>query len=74
MGVDEKHISLSQYRLAVVRVDRPTLIVPFTRAEHVLVARLQNQLWDELQAEITPPILVCLHLVQLVAVPNFTEG
>lgn len=52
LGVEEKHIAFSPYHPAVVSVDHPTLVVPFTRPEHVLAAHLQSELWGELQSEI----------------------
>lgn len=51
LNTDEKHISFSKYRPMVVSVDNPTLIIPFTRSEHVLAARLNAELWPELMAE-----------------------
>jgi len=51
LNIDEKHLSFSKYRPMVVSVDNPTLIIPFTRAEHVLAARLNAGLWSELMAE-----------------------
>jgi len=35
----------------VVSVDNPTLIIPFTRVEHVLEARLNADLWPDLMSE-----------------------
>ncbi|HVL00906.1 MAG TPA: PhzF family phenazine biosynthesis isomerase [Dongiaceae bacterium] len=52
LNTEEKHISYSKYRPMVVSVDNPTLIIPFTRAEHVLAARLNVDLWPELMSEI----------------------
>jgi trans-2,3-dihydro-3-hydroxyanthranilate isomerase len=51
LSTDERHISFSKYRPMVVSVDNPTLIVPFTRAEHVLAARLNVDAWSELLSE-----------------------
>lgn len=51
LNTDEKHMSFSKYRPMVVSVDNPTLIIPFTRAEHVLAARLNADMWPELMAE-----------------------
>ena len=48
LNTGEKHISFSKYRPAVVSVDTPTLIVPFTRPEHVLAASLNHDRWAEL--------------------------
>lgn len=51
LNTDEKHISYSKYRPMVVNVDNPTLIIPFTRSEHVLAARLNAEVWPELMSE-----------------------
>jgi trans-2,3-dihydro-3-hydroxyanthranilate isomerase len=51
LNTEEKHISFSKYRPMVVSVDNPTLIIPFTRAEHVLAARLNVDSWTELMSE-----------------------
>ncbi len=51
LNTEEKHISYSKYRPMVVSVDNPTLIIPFTRAEHVQAARLNPESWAELMAE-----------------------
>lgn len=51
LGIDEKHISFSKYRPMVVSVDNPTLIIPFTRAEHVQAAKLNSESWSELLSE-----------------------
>lgn len=51
LNTEEKHISFSKYRPMVVSVDNPTLIIPFTRAEHVLAARLNADSWAELMSE-----------------------
>lgn len=52
LNTEEKHITFSKYRPMVVSIDRPTLIVPFTRAEHVLHATLDEALWQDLLSEI----------------------
>lgn len=51
LNIDEKHISFSKYRPMVVSVDNPTLIIPFTRAEHVQAAKLNADSWAELLSE-----------------------
>ena len=51
LNIDEKHLSFSKYRPMVVSVDNPTLIVPLTKAEHVLAANLNADLWTELLSE-----------------------
>lgn len=51
LNTEERHIAYSKYRPMVVNVDNPTLIIPFTRSEHVLAARLNTELWPELMAE-----------------------
>ena len=48
LNTDEKHISFSKYSPMVVCVDKPTLIVPFTKPEHVLTASLNTGYWDAL--------------------------
>ena len=52
LSLDEKHISYSKFRPMVVSVDRPILVVPFTKADHVLNARLNTSGWGNLQAEV----------------------
>ncbi|NPU94721.1 MAG: PhzF family phenazine biosynthesis protein [Gammaproteobacteria bacterium] len=51
LNIDEKHMSFSKYRPMVVSVDNPTLIIPFTRAEHVQAAKLNSESWSELLSE-----------------------
>lgn len=51
LNTDEKHISFSKYKPLVVSVDTPTLIVPFTRPEHVLAANLNHDLWNAMLGE-----------------------
>ncbi len=48
LNIDEKHISFSKYKPMVVSVDKPTLIVPFTKPEHVLAASLNADRWSDL--------------------------
>ncbi|MCG8394786.1 MAG: PhzF family phenazine biosynthesis protein [Pseudomonadales bacterium] len=52
LNIDEKHISFSKYKPMVVSVDTPTLIVPFTRPEHVLAASLNAERWGELFGDV----------------------
>ncbi|WP_299595065.1 PhzF family phenazine biosynthesis protein [uncultured Microbulbifer sp.] len=52
LNTEEKHISFSKYKPLVVSVDTPTLIVPFTRPEHVLAASLNHERWSELLGEL----------------------
>lgn len=51
LNTEEKHIAYSKYRPMVVSVDHPTMIIPFTRAEHVLAVRLNPELWNDLMSE-----------------------
>ena len=52
LNTEEKHITFSKYKPLVVSVDSPTLIVPFTRPEHVLTASLNHDRWVELLGEL----------------------
>ncbi|QKX16183.1 PhzF family phenazine biosynthesis protein [Microbulbifer sp. YPW1] len=52
LNTAEKHISFSKYKPLVVSVDTPTLIVPFTRPEHVLAASLNHERWNALLGDI----------------------
>lgn len=52
LHVNEKHINYSKFRPMMASVDHPVLIVPLTRTEHVLSARLQTDAWSELLAEV----------------------
>ncbi len=52
LGTQARHINYSKYKPRVVSVDRPTLVVPFTRPEHVLAATLDPKGWNELYGEI----------------------
>lgn len=52
LNIDEKHIAFSKYRPLVVSVDTPTLMVPFTRPEHVLAASLNPDHWAELCGDV----------------------
>ncbi|WP_197023825.1 PhzF family phenazine biosynthesis protein [Microbulbifer sp. HZ11] len=51
LNTEEKHITFSKYKPLVVSVDTPTLIVPFTRPEHVLAASLNHDHWGALLGE-----------------------
>lgn len=52
LNIDEKHISFSKYKPMVVSVDHPTLIVPFTKPEHVLAASLNPERWADLFGDV----------------------
>ncbi len=52
LGIEEKHLRFSKYRPLGVSINRPTLVVPLTRHEHVLAARLQPEHWSELLSSI----------------------
>ncbi|WP_231758438.1 PhzF family phenazine biosynthesis protein [Microbulbifer elongatus] len=52
LNTEEKHITFSKYKPLVVSVDTPTLIVPFTRAEHVLAASLHHDHWNALLGDL----------------------
>lgn len=52
LNIDEKHIAFSKYKPMVVSVDTPTLIVPFTRPEHVIAASLNHGYWAELSGDV----------------------
>ena len=52
LNTEEKHIAFSKYKPMVVSVDRPTLIVPFTRPEHVIAASLNQERWTELLGDV----------------------
>lgn len=52
LNTDEKHISFSKYKPMVVSVDKPTLIVPFTKPEHVLSASLNTGYWEALSGHV----------------------
>ena len=52
LNTDERHISFSKYKPMVVSVDHPVLVIPFTRAEHVLAASLNLAHWAELAGHV----------------------
>lgn len=52
LNVDVKHLSYSRYKPRLVSVDSPVLVVPMTRPEHVLSARLNPNQWSSLLAEV----------------------
>lgn len=57
LNTDERHISFSKYKPLIVSVDRPVLIIPFTRPEHVLAASLNTARWAELAGHVYTPQL-----------------
>lgn len=52
LNIEEKHLSYSKYKPLLVSIDHPILIVPVTKAEHVLEARLNSSEWSELLSDI----------------------
>lgn len=52
LNTEERHIAFSRYKPMVVSVDRPVLIIPFTRPEHVLAASLSPERWAGLAGEV----------------------
>ncbi|RLT93969.1 PhzF family phenazine biosynthesis protein [Ketobacter sp.] len=52
LNIDVKHLAYSRYKPRLVSVDSPVLVVPVTRPEHILGARLNTGLWSTLLAEI----------------------
>ena len=52
LRIDVKHLSYSRYKPKLVSVDSPVLVVPVTRPEHVLSARLDPNQWSSLLAEV----------------------
>ena len=52
LAVDVKHLAYARYKPRLVRVDTPVLVVPMTRPEHVLAARLDSGRWSSLLSEI----------------------
>ena len=52
LTLDVKHLSYARYKPRLVRVDTPVLVVPLTRPEHVLAARLDTQQWSSLLSEL----------------------
>ena len=52
LTIDVKHLSYSRYKPRLVSVDSPVLVVPVTRPEHVLSARLDPKQWSSLLAEV----------------------
>ncbi|RLU04044.1 MAG: PhzF family phenazine biosynthesis protein [Ketobacter sp.] len=51
-NIDVKHLAYSRYKPRLVSVDSPVLVVPMTRPEHVLRARLNPNQWSSLLAEV----------------------
>jgi trans-2,3-dihydro-3-hydroxyanthranilate isomerase len=52
LNTDAKHISFSKYKPLLVSVDRPILVVPFTKHEHILKVCLDSSQWSELLADV----------------------
>ena len=52
LSVDARHLTYSRYKPRLVSVDTPVLVVPMTRPEHVIAARLDNKQWTSLLSEI----------------------
>jgi trans-2,3-dihydro-3-hydroxyanthranilate isomerase len=52
LNTEERHISFSKYKPMVVSVDRPLLIVPLTRAEHVEAASFNAERGQSLFGDI----------------------
>lgn len=57
LNTEERHISFSKYSPMVVSVDRPVLIIPFTRPEHVLAASANLERWASLAGDVYTPQL-----------------
>lgn len=52
LRLDVKHLSYSRYKPKLVSVDTPVLVVPLTRPEHVVSARLDPNQWASLLSEV----------------------
>ncbi len=52
LKIDVKHLSYARYKPRLVHVDTPVLVVPMTKPEHVVAARLDIDLWSSLLSEI----------------------
>lgn len=52
LNTEERHISFSKYKPMVVSVDKPVLIIPFTRPEHVLAASINSEHWEALLGDL----------------------
>lgn len=52
LNVDVKHLFYARYKPRMVSVDTPVLVVPMTRPEHVVAARIDPEQWSSLLAEV----------------------
>ncbi|MEO6699036.1 MAG: PhzF family phenazine biosynthesis protein [Paraperlucidibaca sp.] len=57
LNTEDRHISFSKYSPMVVSVDRPVLIIPFTRPEHVIAASPNIERWAGLAGHVYTPQL-----------------
>lgn len=52
LNTEVKHLAYSRYKPRLVAVDTPVLVVPMTRPDHVVAARLDTGQWAPLLSEI----------------------
>ena len=52
LSFDVKHMQYSKYQPAVVSIEQATLMIPVTKPEHVLAAKLKNDQWSMLLADV----------------------
>lgn len=52
LAIDVKHLFYARYKPRMVSVDTPVLVVPVTRPEHVIAARVDAERWSSLLAEV----------------------
>lgn len=52
LNIDVKHLFYARYKPRMVSVDTPVLVVPMTRPEHVVAARIDSELWSSLLADV----------------------